>query len=127
MVVVVLCVLFPWFLEFLQIFKRKIASSSKIKNSHHNMPWHGSDADREGIPVTTVPGMHTCVKIRHIFIIKMCINLNHKNFSIYESFNGFKMPLHETVDPNKLNTAIAVSEQKIYILKSICEQLQGFF
>ena len=50
-----------------------------------------------------------------ILIFSIPINLNHKNFSIYESFNGFKMPLHETVDPNKLNTAIAVSEQKIYI------------
>lgn len=50
-----------------------------------------------------------------ILILSVPINLNYKKFVIYENFNGFKMPLHETVDPNKLNTAIAVSEDKIYI------------
>ena len=50
-----------------------------------------------------------------ILIFSIPINLYYKNFVIYENFNGFKMPLHETVDSNKLNTTIAVSEEKIYI------------
>ena len=48
-------------------------------------------------------------------LLSFPINSYLKKFVIYEGFNGFKLPLYETVDPNKLNSKIALDNKNIYI------------
>ena len=48
-------------------------------------------------------------------LLSFPINSYLKKIVIYEGFNGFKLPLYETVDPNKLNSKIALDNKNIYI------------
>ena len=43
-----------------------------------------------------------------LVFLSVPINFYLKNFTIYENFNGFKLPLYETVDANKLTSEIAI-------------------